>query len=267
MKNVKLLITAGCSFSQVPNRDITWPVPLNKAIGGEVMYLGQGGAGNGIISRKVIYHVTEALKTHKPEELLVGIMWSGCERREIFTEEDIDSYKLYYGPNHESYSNPVRVASERNFHIMNPSWTNNEFTDNYFKHAHNMYDGLLNTLEHIVRTQWFLQLHNVPYFMTQFHYSCLDTIPWQKPWENTKVDSTKKHTISASKDLSFVFNQIDFNQWLPIDNCHDWCKHESGKDFARPPDPHPSTEQHEELVKRVILPFLVDKNMIYDIII
>ena len=98
MKNVKCLITAGCSYSQVPNRDVTWPVHLNEYLKPEkVYYLGQGAAGNGIISRKVIHALTEALKTYRPEEILVGIMWSGFNRRDIYSRKSLDTTIIDYG--------------------------------------------------------------------------------------------------------------------------------------------------------------------------
>lgn len=266
--NVKFLITAGCSFSQVPNKDVSWPVPLQKAIGAHAVHLGQGAAGNGIISRKVIYHTLQALETYKPEEILVGIMWSAFDRKEIFAEDknSIDSYKFHSG---EEYSNPVPVAGRRNFHIMNSAWTkDNEFTKNYFMHAYNEHDALMSTIEHILRIQWFLKLNNIPYFMTQFHNSCLGSTHRNTADEvNIEPYISNKYLLNRNKDLLFLFNQINFSRWLPIDNCYEWCKHDSGKEFTRPPDPHPSTEQHEEFVKRVILPFLVEKNLLYDTIV
>ena len=41
-----------------------------------------GSQGNGMIARKAIWAVHEQLKTTPPEQLLVGIMWSGPSRSE-----------------------------------------------------------------------------------------------------------------------------------------------------------------------------------------
>ena len=83
-QNIKLLITSGCSFSEAINHDITWPVHLTQYLNCEAVHLGRGSAGNGIISRTIVHAVITALKSYKPEELLVGIMWSGYSRHEFF---------------------------------------------------------------------------------------------------------------------------------------------------------------------------------------
>ena len=251
-KNVKHLITAGCSFSQVPNLDVTWPVPLGETIGCETVYTGHGASGNGIVSRKVIYNTMQALKKYKPEEILVGIMWSGYERREYYSEQPVDATILNHGRGPSS--NPLHIIEDANYYILNKHWKD-PLTTTFMANFNNLHDALMISLEHILRTQWFLKLNNIPYFMTTFDYDALDAYPY-----------TNSHILN-NKDLKFLWDQIDKEPWLPIENCYQWVKYESGKDFARPPDPHPSTEQHQELVKRVILPFLLEKNMIYDIIV
>ena len=80
MNTPTILITGGCSYSQVPNLDVTWPLPLQESLGVRyVAHTGHGAAGNQLISRKVISKVIEAIELgHKPEDMLVGVMWSGC---------------------------------------------------------------------------------------------------------------------------------------------------------------------------------------------
>jgi hypothetical protein len=64
-----------------------------------------------------------------------------------------------------------------------------------------------------------------------------------------------------------LYNQIDKSNWLPINNLYEWAKYESGFDFARPPDPHPSTDQHKAFVEKIIVPYLLDKRIISDTIV
>jgi antitoxin component of MazEF toxin-antitoxin module len=88
-------ISAGCSYSQVPNTDVTWPAHLQKQLDltdEQVIHAGVGAIGNSMISRRTIYHVTQALKTHKPEDLLVGILWSGCDRHNFILRETENIY-------------------------------------------------------------------------------------------------------------------------------------------------------------------------------
>lgn len=253
MKNVKCLITAGCSYSQVPNRDVTWPVHLNEYLKPEkVYYLGQGAAGNGIISRKVIHALTEALKTYRPEEILVGIMWSGFNRRDIYSRKSLDTTIIDYGT--DVYRNPLKVIDDYDYYLINQNWDDN-LTTFFSKYAYIEEDALMITLEHVLRTQWFLKLHNINYFMTEYDYDCFDIGP------------VKSELISSSKDLTFLSDQIDKSKWLPIRNMYDYACHVSKFDFARPKDPHPSTEQHKEMVETVLIPFLLENRMVYDIVV
>jgi len=252
MKNIKCLITAGCSFSQVPNRDVTWPVHLNEYLKPEkVYYLGQGAAGNGIISRKVIHTVNEALKTYKPEEILVGIMWSGFDRRDVHSKLPLDCTIIDYGTT--EYANPVRIVDKPDFYIINKHWKD-ELTVNFMKHAYVLEDSLLIAIEHILRTQWFLKLNNIKYFMTEYDFDCFDQGPF------------KGDLVKITKDLEFTYNQIDRSHWLPIENMYQYASEVSKYDFARHKDPHPSTEQNKEMVETVLIPFLLENRMVYDII-
>ncbi len=92
---MKLLITGGCSFSQVqgqpdPNLDedkkvwpnCTWPLHLEEALKPEFhTHTGMSAAGNEIISQRIINKVNKALKDgFSPNDMLVGIMWSAADR-------------------------------------------------------------------------------------------------------------------------------------------------------------------------------------------
>lgn len=254
-KNVKCLITGGCSFSQPNNQDINWIHHLTDYIKPKSFsHTGLGAAGNGMISRRVIRETIKQLETHNPSDMLVGIMWSSFNRRELYSIKHVEHHVLNTS-NHESYSNPATgyVSEHSNWYLINEHW-NDPLTTNFFKNSYNFEDSLINTFEHILRVQWFLKSNNIPYFMTEFDYTAFDDFPFSRPWQN-------------NPEIMFLYNQIDKSHWLPIENCFQWCKEESGKDFARPPDPHPSTEQHIEFTNRVIIPYLVEKNMLYDTIV
>lgn len=243
LKKPKCLITAGCSFSQVPNFDVTWPVHLRNFLQTEnCLFLGQGAAGNGIISRKVIYHTQKMLQIYKPEEILVGIMWSGRDRQEIYsTDKNFPHYSILAG---ESYRNPVRVAEEYNFYLINSHW-NDDTTVNIFKNYFDEVGAYVFSIEHILRTQWFLQQYKIPYFMCEYMSDCLP----------------KKQEIITHTDINYLLALIDKSNWIPIDNMYQYAV-DSGLPFARPPDPHPSTAHHDLFVREKILPYLFQKNYV-----
>lgn len=245
IKKPKCLITAGCSFSQVPNADITWPVHLRDRVQSETcLFLGQGAAGNGIISRKVIYNTQKMLKVYQPHELLVGIMWSGRDRLEMFsTNKDFPHHKFISTA--EGYRNPVRVVDDYNFYLLNAHW-DDDATQLYMKHYYDEVGAYLLSLEHILRTQWFLQKYNVPYFMCEYSMDCLPT---------------RDETIYNHPDIKYLLDMIDMSAWLPMDNMWKWAT-DSGIPFARPPDPHPSTEHHIKFVQDILLVHLHRRGII-----
>ena len=242
----KLLITAGCSFTQYPNADTSWAFHLSNAMNIETLYLGQGAAGNAIISRKVIYNVLEALKKYKPEEILVGVMWSSAKRWDYYSsiEKDLGEYnKIDTGS--INYSNPVIVAEEKNYYLVSDVW-DDETSLMYYKYFYDDIGSKIVTIEHILRTQWFLEKHNVPYFMCEYYWDVFDKNIWP-------------HHVQHS-DVEYLYNQINFDYWISK-NCYDFALNDSGFNFARPNDPHPSTEQHKAYTDQVIIPFLKRKNL------
>ena len=239
-QDIKLLITSGCSFSQVPNSDVTWPVHLTQYLNCEAIHSGKGAVGNGVISRTIIYNVTHALKSYKPEELLVGIMWSGCYRHEILlTEEPPNFENLYAG------GNPQWVTSKSNayYYLTNPAW-NDGLSQNYYKNFYDETGSQLYTLEHILRVQWFLKSLNIKYFMTKY-----------------AEHSINMNTITGNEELMYLYELIDPEYFLGVDNMDTWAVN-SGISYARPNDSHPSTEHHKEFVNTFIVPHLKAKNYI-----
>lgn len=237
MLRIKCLITAGCSFSQVPASAITWPVHLRDAVMPEcVYYLGQGAAGNGIISRKLIHTVNTALQIYNPEEILVGVMWSGHDRMDVYSDQQNLDYTKILGA--DSYCNPVRVNKDYNHYIINFHWTD-ELTKTYLKYFYNEVGSYIHTIEHILRTQWFLKSMNIPYFMTEYAPDCLP----------------RQDVIKNNSEIDYLYDMIDRSYWLPIDNMHKYSIN-SEIPFPKEDDNHPGTVHHEMFVREVLLPWL-----------
>ena len=76
MKKRKILLTGGCSFSECISTHIdTWPRHLEKNLPTyEHISTGMGSQGNGLISRRIIYNLTQLIKKINSENILVGIM-------------------------------------------------------------------------------------------------------------------------------------------------------------------------------------------------
>lgn len=207
------VLTFGCSYSEVPSiteetkSGWTWPVFLDKSLNGTVEdtenHQGSGASGNELISRKVIYYVNEALKSHKAEDLLVGIVWSGCDRHTlvlqeserqfnktnripIYFQDQVTSYqellstyfhaeqgppqlqRNYWLDRKQHYNNPQRLATkEFNHIILNNHW-DDPLTVAYYEHFVDPLSSVLKTCENILKTQWFLKNNNIKYFMCAY---------------------------------------------------------------------------------------------------
>jgi len=238
VRSEMILITSGCSFSMtsqnIPGPEkhrLSWPDYLNDSIkGSKLISKAMGSQGNGLISKSIIYEVSKQLKECSADDLLVGIMWSGTDRHEI----------LFQGPPLEpkadsTVENPTGfIKNEKNWQILNPWWENGK-SSVYYKHIHSPLAGNIRTLEHILRTQWFLDKYKVKYFMTTF----------------------KDLHIASETETNYLKDLIDWSKFLPIPGMYEWCIEQTHKYYYAGLDEsnHPTSESYEKFVKEVILPF------------
>ena len=237
---MKQLITGGCSFSECPSPWVdTWPKHLARSLP-EYTHesTGMSCQGNGLISRRIIYQVTEALKTHNADNLLVGIMWSGPSRHDLYLQHAPTMIK-----EDGFVENPTRFipGGTGSWTIINHGWKM-PIAQDYYRNFHDMIGQYIYTNEHILRVQWFLKLHNIRYFM------------------GTYTNEVFRKTDYM--DVKHLYDQIDFNHFLPVSGEYEWCRDSSGLEFPINGDRHPSSEQHKLFTDQVILPFLKEKQYI-----
>jgi len=238
---MKQLITSGCSFSECHSHAGTWPRHLANALPGyQHISTAMGSQGNGLISRRVIYQVAETLKQTWSENILVGIMWSGPDRHDYYTTTPPVVYKedLWM-------ENPTRFVPDGQgaWNIVSPGWRM-PAAANYYVNFHDQIAQYIYTLEHMLRTQWFLQSQGVKYFMS------------------TYTDAVLPSIIRTHNDTQHLYQLLDQDVFLPIAGEYEWCRDNSGLEFPVPNDPHPSVEQHQAFVNQIILPFLKERNCI-----
>lgn len=236
-RRLMTLITSGCSFSETITTAQTWPTVLEKYLAPKnVNHLGLGSQGNGMISRKAIHAIHNALKTTSSKNLLVGIMWSSPSRHEQYV-----SGKVKFGRNIDNWMiNPTSVVDndQGGWVIYNSSWDIPQ-AKNYYR---NMYDPIfsqIQTLEHVIRVQNYLKLHNIKYFMSTY--------------------TNEVFAIKNNPNLDYLYEQINFDYFLPVEGCYEWARDVSRLPFNNPGDLHPTKHQHRLFTQQVILPFLKDK--------
>lgn len=239
---MKTLITGGCSFSECRSPWIsTWPKHLAAALPDyQHTSTAMGSQGNGLISRQVIYQVTKALKQTSADNILVGIMWSGPDRHDFYVQPSTEVFA-----SNGWMENPTRFVknSPGKWQILNHHWTT-DYDKLYYTNFHSYHGALIYTLEHILRTQWFLKSHGIKYFMSTYTGEVLP-------------DIAKTHP-----DMQHLYNLINTSVFLPVVGEYEWCRDYSGLEFPVPNDPHPGTEQHRLFVEQVVLPFLKERNSI-----
>jgi hypothetical protein len=217
---------------------------LAKYLNLEHHQMGWGSSGNGFISRRAIQKVTELLNQNiNPSEILVGIMWSGPDRFELYTENPT-VYQVLSVPRTSETGVCVWPKHDKTgkWIIMNAGFTS-KLAKNYYQTFHNDTQSMIYTYEHILRTQWFLEKHNVKYFMTT--YTC-------------NVLSNQVNDVQ----VNYLKNSVDWNKFLPIKGCYEWVRDNSKYKFPNPNDDHPSEKQHKDFVKNAVIPFLKNNNYI-----
>lgn len=256
----KILITSGCSFSECidkhPGHHVTWPKHLSDILekhGYTHISCGMRSQGNGMIARHAEYEIIKVLKTHKPQDILVGIMWSGSNRIDYRCP---DNSTLSWGDSnpHVWQINPQSFVdgAEPHWVIGNIHWDSIEFS-NYYKYYYSDIGGAVNSLEHILRMQYFLKTHNIPYFFTDYV-------------DNNIVPAHLRNDA----EVTYLFDQLDRSQYLPVSSEHRWV-YENADEPERTewiashklaPWVHPWTNLHKQFVERVIYPYLQTKQYI-----
>ena len=240
LKLSKLLITSGCSFSECISEHIdTWPRHLARTLEQHNHISGaMSSQGNGLISRSIVYHVSQALKETDTKDLLVGIVWSGPDRWDFYLEQP-PAFSAHDG----WMSNPTGFTKNKNWVILNHGWTNN-FAKMHYSTFHDSIGASIYTLEHVLRVQWFLEKHKIPYFM------------------GTYTGEVLPKYLSTHSETQHLYDQINFDNFLPVEGVYEWCRDYSRLPFIVPGDKHPSTQQHKIFTEQVIVPFLTRKKYI-----
>lgn len=187
-----------------------------------------GCQGNGLISRGIIYEVHEQLKTHDSDDLLVGVVWSGPDRHDFYL--DPNRHEDSFNENIDGWmKNPTGFIPDINNWVLLSHHWKMEYSKIWYQHFHSATGQRIATLENILRTQWFLEKHNIKYFMSTY---TAEVIP-----EELQHEPSTAH----------LYEQIDFTSFLPINGIAEW---------VGVPNNHPTTEQHKEFTDEVIMPFI-----------
>jgi hypothetical protein len=239
MENKKILLTSGCSFTF---EKWNWPTFVSEMMNYELINVGTASSGNGLIGKKVIYHVDRLLKEFDPKDIVVGVMWSGIDRNDFYTE---DSREMNNTNNWKE--NPTKVVDGHyNWEITNFHWTTRK-SRLWYEEFHTSVGSMIQTIQNVLMVQWYLERKNVKYFMSTF----LDIF-----------HMSGANNIISHPEVRYLYEMIDFTKFLPVSGCHEWVK-ENHKEFGfNAPDSngyigvHPTEFGHVKFAEEVIVPYL-----------
>ena len=247
-----ILVTGGCSFSETVHWK-TWNTHLQERMGVNAYHEGLSSAGNGLISRRIIHRVTRLLDTHDADQLLVGVMWSGPNRHDYFNPGGHGNEATHHAAVNEALSVGVTDHGGREWVITNPWWRDAHST-NYYRNFFSEEGAYVLTLEHMLRTQWFLERHGVRYFMGTYTGEVLPVGGIKRHFKSTS--DMPDADLANNPNTAHLYAQLDRARFLPVEGMYEWCRDHSGLPFARKGDNHPSEAQHQLFMERVVWPHI-----------
>lgn len=242
----KLLIASGCSFTF---EKWNWPGHLSKELDVKIINVGMGSQGNGLISRKLLYAVENAKKIYSSDEILVGVMWSGTDRSEYHTFDNTNVINWGFNTTAPNIKNPTNVVDGMyNWRILNQHWVNKESL-NYYQNFHTAIFGMVSTIEHILRIQWYLKNLNIDYFMSTYMNIFDDKI------------------LTENREVDHLFKMINFDMFLPVKGCYEWVlENYKVEGFPNISDhskiEHPTSFGHRKFSEEVIVPYLKTRGIV-----
>ena len=240
---MKHLVTSGCSFSDVDNEHKTWPVWLSEIIPDVDMYhLGCCAQGEDYISRSIIYKINELLDKQDSDDIFVIVGWSGLQRRSLLVNDE--ATKMHY-----RFNDCKQGKSESMRGSVIGSWQ--DFDEEYQKmqtEEHN----IIQSMEHIIRTQDFLRVRNVDYKFFGFCnlFANLDEENFLTEGRGTRIDKKYPNT-------SYLFDIMDWNKWWfhnEFGGLGDWVNDniKDGFDGGTGNSGHPLSDSQKLFTKEVV---------------
>jgi hypothetical protein len=239
MNNKKTLLVSGCSFTFEP---WNWPTFVCNEMDYNLINVGMASSGNGLIGKKVIYQIDKLLKTQQPEDIIVGVMWSGVDRHDFYTD---DSKRL---SNINGWiENPTNVVDGRkNWVITNYMWDIPQ-AKIWYENLHTYVGAMLMTIQNILMVQWYLERKGIKYFMSLY----MDIF-----------HSNGADTLISHPEIKYLFNMVDFSKFLPVGGCYEWVKENydelgfDGHVGYEHRGIHPTEFGHIKFAEEVVVPFI-----------
>lgn len=284
---IEHIVISGCSFTQ-HNRSETWHHNITKEYGSKVKIhnVGIGGAGNYTISTLCINKVDELIKSGADSKsILVLTQWSGVSRKSFIGDARPDILSVDF--RHCQSDNFLKKTSYKNLKskfCWDIGKKNN--SDYWIKFKEDYWSdecAFIETLENILRTQWYLKSLNINFLMftgwdlftdsTSGEYAHGSWRNWFRANDGRgQWDKNKRYTNASNvllKDKfpwsSHLWNMIDMKKFIFFENKNiklggmmQWGQYnvDNNKWYCGPNDPHPSAEVQTGYYSAMISPWI-----------
>ena len=269
------IVTSGCSFSNTEDCvDYTthgmdyhsyqldnyksWALHLEDIVPDCKVYnTAKAAAGNGYISRAVIYKVNEMLEQYKKPDY-VFIQLSSCDRKELLVNIDdttsetdkniITHFIPEFGIKDVRFNKNVKLKNN-NMLWLKHSYEEDSMMRYWYKYYASLEECYLRTLEHILRLQWFFKVNDISYkFFSGWNIFSELKVPrypleLRHLWKMIDWDNFWLH-----KRLGGITEWNEDN--LPFRDRYVTGERKTEDGF--PLDQHPSNKAHREFAKQVV---------------
>jgi len=238
---MKKFIASGCSFTF---EDWNWPTHVTEEFNWKLYNVGMGSMGNRLIANRCITKVQKLLNNGiNSKDIVVGVMWSGIDRYDLFCHRKDKEYLKSTNNSDGAVENPTYLSDKnyKDWEILNYNWSTSR-NKSFYSLIHRPADLIVQTLNHIIMVQGYLKTKGIKYFMTT--YMSYDS--WLDPW-------------MSHPDISLLYNMIDFDNFLPINGCLEWCQNLNDPEICKLGASHPEILGHKVFSNKVVIPYIKDK--------
>jgi hypothetical protein len=251
-----------------------WPHYLSSSLDLTLHNRAEQSAGNGWISRSVIFQTDQLLKSGIPaEEILVVAMWSGLDRKGFFiSRNETPNFVELAIPNKEP-RNFIDRTSVSAFHIgKNSGWLEGTNVRHYpapetssklaYKDKAFEFFPLeclaIESYEHFLRLQWYCDANDIT--LVNLTYADILRYPNSSFINPRKKDKLTKDTFP---NVTHLYNMLNFSKWLFYDETSGMYEYVYRNDLGFQSDgTHPTTSAHKKYVEDFIIPNLKERNVI-----
>ncbi len=250
---MKTLLVNGCSFTEGSNFN-AWPNIVSKQMNIKLVNIAAAMNGNSFISR----HLINVISNHYMDEkdLVVGVMWSKVNRKEILINRqetlkwreiinEVNGDWLHHSVIESKFSYSSNFGFSKNWKEwkdIKSFWMKSgggyhatKFWADWFKRYYTFEGMFWETLEHILRVQWFLEKYKIPYFMTS-------------------LDDLFTYGLSKYEEPKHLYNMIDMNKFCLYNGTKGIMEHNIENEIPFDKVMHPTTEGYRAFSEDVIIP-------------